>query len=66
DLELLEVNRDGFTRMFKARPEAANTIADVASKRLEETRARASQSLPEPTASATSRLLSVMRQLFDF
>ncbi len=65
DLEVLEVNRDGFTTLFKAKPEAATTIAEVASKRLEETRARSSQRL-HPTITTSHWLLSMMRQLFDF
>jgi len=66
DLEVVEVNRDGFTRMFKAKPEAAATIATVAAARMEETRLRSLQASQPPTISASSWLLSTMRQLFDF
>jgi CRP-like cAMP-binding protein len=65
DLEVLEVDRDGFTRLFKAKPEAASTIADVAAKRLEETRLRSAEAL-HPTTSTSHWLLATMRQLFDF
>ncbi len=65
DLEVLEVNRDGFTTLFKAKPEAANTIAEVAAKRMEETRLRSSQPSEQPILRTRSWLLAAMRQLFD-
>jgi len=65
DIEVLEVDRDGFSRLFKAKPDAASIIADVASKRLEETRMRSSKA-EHPTTSTSHWLLATMRQLFDF
>jgi CRP-like cAMP-binding protein len=65
DLEVLEVDRDGFSRLFKAKPAAASTIADVAAKRMEETRLRSSEA-SHPTTTTSHWLLATMRQLFDF
>jgi CRP-like cAMP-binding protein/small-conductance mechanosensitive channel len=65
DLEVLEVDREGFSRLFKAKPDAASTIADVAAKRMEETRLRSSKAL-QPTVATNHWLLATMRQLFDF
>ena len=65
DLELLEVNRDGFARLFQAKPDTAKTIADVASERLRETSDRSLRPSQRPGQSARGWLLSMMRELFD-
>ncbi len=65
DLEVLEVNREGFTTLFKARPETAKAIAEVATARMEETRIRSSQPLQEPIARNRNWLFAAMQELFD-
>jgi len=68
DLEVLEVSRNGFAHLFKARPESAPAIAKIAASREEETLAQASSS--PATAKAVreeqGRILATMRKIFDF
>jgi CRP/FNR family cyclic AMP-dependent transcriptional regulator len=68
DLEVLEVTRNGFAHLFKARPESAPAIAKIAASREEETLAQASSS--PATAKAVreeqGRILATMRKIFDF
>jgi small-conductance mechanosensitive channel len=65
DLEVVEVDREGFAALFRAKPEAASTIAKVGAERMEESRLRSSQA-SDPAIGTSSWLLSAMRQLFDF
>jgi CRP-like cAMP-binding protein len=68
DLEVLEVNRDGFAHLFKAHPESAPTIAKIAASREEQTLARASSGAATATAvrEEQGRILATMRKIFDF
>jgi CRP-like cAMP-binding protein len=67
DVEVLEINRLGFSHLFKARPEIAVKIAAIAAAREEETQQRASAAINLPAASERqSRTLETMRRIFDF
>lgn len=67
DLEVLEVSRDGFAHLFRARPETAPAIAKIAAAREAETLAHAAT---PPTAIAVreeqGKILVTMRKIFDF
>jgi len=67
DVEVLEINRLGFSHLFKARPEIAVKIAAIAAAREEETLARASATISSPAErEQQSRTLETMRRIFDF
>jgi CRP-like cAMP-binding protein len=67
DVEVLEINRLGFSHLFKARPEIAVKIAAIAAAREEETLARASATINSPAErEQQSRTLETMRRIFDF
>jgi small-conductance mechanosensitive channel/CRP-like cAMP-binding protein len=68
DVDVLEINRSGFSHLFRARPEIAAGIAEIAATREEETLARASAAItfPAVTKERQSRILETMRKLFDF
>ncbi|HYB89529.1 MAG TPA: mechanosensitive ion channel family protein [Candidatus Binataceae bacterium] len=67
DVEVLELNRDGFTKLFRSNPEVAATLADIAERRLAETRRRTAEihphAAPRPAGNA---VLAAMRKVFDF
>jgi small-conductance mechanosensitive channel/CRP-like cAMP-binding protein len=68
DVEVLEINRLGFSHLFKARPEIAVKISVIAAAREEETQQRASAAINSPTTvrERQSRTLETMRRIFDF
>jgi CRP-like cAMP-binding protein len=68
DVEVMEINRSGFTNLFRARPETAAGIAAIAAAREEETLARASSAvrLVATSRERQNRILETMRRIFDF
>jgi small-conductance mechanosensitive channel/CRP-like cAMP-binding protein len=67
DVEVLEMNRDGFTRLFKERPDAASAISEIIAVRVSENlAARKAGADDESKAGRRARLLSKMREIFDF
>jgi CRP-like cAMP-binding protein len=68
DVEVLEVNREGFAHLFKARPESAPAIAKIAALREEQNVARTSA--VEVSSAAVQEeqnsMLATMRKIFDF
>jgi len=68
DAEVLEVKRDGFAHLFKARPESAPAIAKIAASREEATLAQASTASEMLTTvrEEQGRMLATMRKIFDF
>ncbi len=67
DVEVLEMNREGFTRLFKERPDSARAISEIVAARISENEAaRASGAEGDGKAGRSVWLLSKMRDLFDF
>jgi ATP-binding cassette subfamily B protein len=68
DVDVLEIDRSGFSHLFRARSEIAAGIAEIAATREEETLARASAAINVPAVAKErqSRILETMRKLFDF
>jgi small-conductance mechanosensitive channel len=67
DVEVIEISRDGLTRLFKQSPNTAQAISDIVSTRLNERQAALAQSIEGNGRSGRSRwLLGKMREIFDF
>lgn len=64
DVEVLEIGRDGFARLFRNKPETAATIANIAALRAAETN-RIRTARDTPPASVVARVFAMMRTLFD-
>ncbi len=64
DVEVLEIRSEGFRQLFKSKPEASATLAEVAARRIAETGARTKE-VHAPDRSP-SRVLAAMRKVFDF
>jgi hypothetical protein len=67
DVEVLEMNRDGFTRLFKERPEAAKAMSEIVAARISENEAMRAMGAPgDGRAGRSVWLLNKMRMIFDF
>ena len=67
DVEVIEISRDGLTRLFKQSPNTANAISEIVSARLDERQKALAQSIEGNGRSGRSRwLLGKMREIFDF
>jgi small-conductance mechanosensitive channel len=67
DVEVLEMNRDGFTRLFKERPDAARAMSEIIAARISENQAVRAMGAPGDGKSGRSVwLLNKMREIFDF
>ena len=67
DVEVIEMNREGLTRLFKQSPNIAQAISDIVSARLTTRQKALAQSLEGNGHRGRSRwLLGKMRVLFDF
>jgi small-conductance mechanosensitive channel len=67
DVELIELTREGFTKVFKQTPDIARAISEIASKRLNERQVALAQSLEGDGRSGRNRwFYGKMRELFDF
>jgi CRP-like cAMP-binding protein len=73
DLEVWEIGRDAFARLFRARPEAGASIAEVAGRRATETSQATAATTGADTVAATTEakrrsatILLAMRRVFDF
>jgi small-conductance mechanosensitive channel len=67
DVEVIEISRDGLTRLFKQSPNTAKAISEIVSTRLNERQATLAQSMEGDGRSGRSRwLLGKMREIFDF
>jgi small-conductance mechanosensitive channel/CRP-like cAMP-binding protein len=67
DVEVLEITREGFTRLFQSKPEAGKTVAGVAARRIAETSARVAEAdVHAANGRSANRILTVMRKVFDF
>jgi small-conductance mechanosensitive channel/CRP-like cAMP-binding protein len=67
DVEVLEMNREGFTRLFKERPDAARAMSEVIAVRISENQAVRAMGAPgDGKAGRSVWLLNKMREIFDF
>ncbi len=67
DVEVLEMNRDGFTRLFKERPDAARAMSEIIAVRISENQAIRAMGAPgDGKAGRSVWLLNKMREIFDF
>src|SRR5215469_1980644 len=67
DVEVIEMNREGLTRLFKQSPNIAQAISDIVSARLTTRQKALAQSLEGNGHRGRSRwLLGKMREIFDF
>ncbi|MGA9725495.1 MAG: mechanosensitive ion channel family protein [Candidatus Binatus sp.] len=67
DVEVIEMDREGFTRLFKEHPEAAAVIGDIiAEKNRQRLETLASGSTQDGKGGPHRWLLAKMRELFDF
>jgi CRP-like cAMP-binding protein len=68
DVEVIELTREGFTRLFKKNPDTAKAISEIASKRLTQRQAALEQGIEGGDGrSGRSRwFYGKMRELFDF
>jgi len=67
DVEVIEISRDGLTRLFKQSPNTAQAISDIVSTRLNERQTALAQSIEGNGRSGRSRwLFGKMREIFDF
>jgi small-conductance mechanosensitive channel/CRP-like cAMP-binding protein len=64
DVEVLEISRDGFTQLFRTKPEAASAIADIAARREAETNQIRASADGAPTSKA-AKVLAMIYRAFD-
>jgi small-conductance mechanosensitive channel len=64
DVEVLELNRDAFTHLFRERPEALNEISEVVAPRITETRARVEAASAHDDRHSRGWLVDKMRAIF--
>jgi CRP-like cAMP-binding protein len=67
DVEVIEMNRKGFTELFKSHPEAAAQMSEIITARLSQRRELldAGQQVDGSARGRSSRLLAKMREIFD-
>ena len=66
DVEVLEVNREGFSHLFRERPESLQEISSLVAPRLSETRERVqAASMPTDRHQDGHWLVAKMRAIFD-
>lgn len=67
DVEVIEISRDGLTRLFKQSPNTAKAISEIVSTRLNERQEALAESIEGNGRNGRSRwLLGKMREIFDF
>jgi small-conductance mechanosensitive channel len=67
DVEVIEMDREGFTRLFKEHPDAAASIGDIIAARIRDRREKLSSGDALDGKGGPHRwLLAKMRELFDF
>jgi CRP-like cAMP-binding protein len=71
DVDVWEIGRDAFARLFKAKPDAGASIAEVAGRRSTETSAATGAAVGEVAAHSealhrSAVFLLAMRKMFDF
>lgn len=67
DVEVIEIDREGFTRLFKAHPEAAEQMSEIIATRMAERLETIAAASGENGSGGTRRWLMLkMREIFDF
>jgi Mechanosensitive ion channel/Cyclic nucleotide-binding domain len=64
DVEVLELNRDAFTHLFRERPEALNEISEVVAARISETRGMVEAAAAQGDRRSRGWLADKMRAIF--
>jgi CRP-like cAMP-binding protein len=64
DVEVLELNREAFTHLFRERPDSLNDVSEVVARRIDETRQVVQQASAEGDRRSHSWLLDKMRVIF--
>jgi small-conductance mechanosensitive channel len=64
DVEVLELNRDAFTHLFRERPESLNDVSEVVAKRITETRERVEAASAQGDRRGENWLVAKMRSIF--
>ena len=67
DVEVWEIAREAFATLFKSKPDAGASIAEVAARRFAETSERTAQPQGQASAHRSAKgFLATMRKVFDF
>ena len=67
DVEVIEIDREGFTRLFKSHPEAAEQMSEIIATRMtQRLEAMAAASGENGGGGARRWLMNKMREIFDF
>lgn len=64
DVEVLELNREAFTHLFRERPESLNEVSEVVARRISETRARVEAASVHGDRRNKNWLVAKMRAIF--
>ena len=64
DVEVLELNREAFTNLFRERPESLNEVSEVVARRISETRARVEAASAHDDRRNENWLIAKMRAIF--
>src|SRR5579875_125074 len=64
DAEVLELNREAFTHLFRERPDALNEVSEVVARRISETRQRVEAASAQDDRRGRGWLLDKMRIIF--
>lgn len=64
DVEVLELNREAFTHLFRERPESLNEVSEVVARRINETRARVEAASAQGDRRNENWLIAKMRSIF--
>jgi len=64
DVEVLELNREAFTHLFRERPDSLNEVSEVVARRMSETRQRVEAASGQDGRRSPGWLLDKMRTIF--
>jgi small-conductance mechanosensitive channel len=64
DVEVLELNREAFTHLFRERPDSLNEVSEVVARRISETRQRVEAASAQDDRRGRGWLLDKMRVIF--
>jgi CRP-like cAMP-binding protein len=64
DVEVLELNREAFIHLFRARPDSLNQVSEVVARRISETRERVQAATATEDRRGSNWLMDKMRSIF--
>ena len=64
DVEVLELNREAFTHLFRERPDSLNDVSEVVARRISETRERVEAASTPSDRRGENWLVAKMRAIF--